>query len=121
MTDLNSILSRLGSIAVEVENIREDLRELRHQEPEARLPTDMTLPEVAERVGRSVSCVRGWAASGELEGYKLMGREWRITPEALEAFLDAQRKPKQQREKAARPTGPVDLGAWRTARGEGAA
>lgn len=121
MTDLNTILSRLSNVADEVEHIRADLQELPHQDPKTVRAGDLTLVQVAERVGRSVSTVRGWAASGELEAFKFRAREWRVTPEALEAFLQAQRKPKQAQVKTVRPTGPVDLGSWRKVRGKGAA
>lgn len=122
MTDLNTILFRLSDVAAEVEHIRDDLRELGCQEPEAASPpADMTLMEVAEKLRRSVSTVRGWCASGELQAYKLMGREWRVTPEALEAFLETQRKPKQELGKQRTANGPVELGAWRKVRGKDAA
>ena len=80
---------------------------------------DLTLPEVAERVRRSVSCVRGWCAAGELVAYKLRGREWRVRSDDLRAFLDAQRQPKQEPKKSRAPDAPADLGAWRKVRARG--
>jgi excisionase family DNA binding protein len=52
--------------------------------------SDLTVPEAAEIVTRKPSTVRGWCASGELRAYRLQGREWRITREALREFQDRQ-------------------------------
>ncbi len=70
---------------------------------------DLTLEEVAERVGRAPSTVRGWCRCGSLVGaYRLNGRGWRIPLLALEAFLRAQEEGR---------TGPTigghNLSAWR--------
>ncbi len=71
---------------------------------------DLTLEQAAERVGRAVSTVRGWANRGQLEGaYKLRGRDWRIPVVALQTFLDGERT----RTPTVRSRGPVDLGSWR--------
>lgn len=75
-------------------------------------PRDMTVAEVAEQVGRAESTVRGWLIEGALDGYKLRGRDWRVTHRALEAFLAAQATP---RTKEPTEGEPVDLGAWRRA------
>ncbi|MFG1691134.1 helix-turn-helix domain-containing protein [Gemmatimonadota bacterium] len=73
---------------------------------------DLTLEGVAEKVGRSISTVRGWCSSEKLKGaYRMNGREWRIPPASLEAYLDGQREGK--REPRRRDGGPVDLGSWR--------
>lgn len=53
--------------------------------------SDLTVSEVAAELGRQPSTVRGWLGSGDLDGYKLNGREWRVAPEALRAFMDDQR------------------------------
>lgn len=47
----------------------------------------LTVPEVADRLGRSESRVRDYLAAGELEGFHV-GREWRVRPEAVDAFFD---------------------------------
>ena len=52
--------------------------------------SDLRVEDVAEELGRGLSTVRGWLIAGELAGYKLMGREWRIPRDALRAFLDRQ-------------------------------
>jgi excisionase family DNA binding protein len=54
-------------------------------------PADLTIHQVAERVGRSASTVRAWCASGRLGGYLLRDRDWRIPPARLAEFLAAQR------------------------------
>lgn len=51
----------------------------------------LTVQEVAEELGRSPSCIRGWLGSGELDGFKLNGREWRVPREAVREFMDRQR------------------------------
>jgi predicted site-specific integrase-resolvase len=60
--------------------------------------------------------VRGWCASGKLKAYKLNGRDWRVRPEDLQAFLDKQAHPERKLE--INPRIPalrkkLDLGAWR--------
>ena len=71
--------------------------------------SDLTLEEVAERVGRAPSTVRGWCRCGSLVGaYRLNGRGWRIPLLALDAFLRA------QEERRTAPTmGGHNLSAWR--------
>ena len=71
--------------------------------------SDLTLEEVAERVGRAPSTVRGWCRCGSLVGaYRLNGRGWRIPLLALNAFLRA------QEERCGGPTmGGHNLSAWR--------
>ena len=54
---------------------------------------DLTVSEVGQALSRSPSTVRGWCASGKLKAYKLNGREWRVRPEDLQAFLDKQAQP----------------------------
>ena len=53
---------------------------------------DLNVPQVAQLFGRSANTVRRWIGTGELEAYKLLGREWRITPAALRAFQIKQRE-----------------------------
>ena len=90
---------------------------LRRGRPNA-APTDtglpMTVEQVAEALGKASSTVRSWLSSGQLEGFKLEGREWRIRPEALDAFF-------ARAEEGHAPEGDggpdsVDLGSWRTGR-----
>lgn len=59
--------------------------------PQAEVSVDLTLEEVAEQVGRAVSTVRGWCASGELRGYRLNGREWRVPASAVAEYFETRR------------------------------
>jgi excisionase family DNA binding protein len=53
---------------------------------------DFTVAQLAERLRRKPSTVRGWCERGELPGaYKLNRRDWRIPLAAVEAFLSGQR------------------------------
>lgn len=49
---------------------------------------DLTAAQVAEELERAPSTVRTWLQSGALEGYKLRGREWRVTRSAVDRFLE---------------------------------
>lgn len=69
---------------------------------------DLTVDEVAKRFKRSASTVRGWLSQGELRGYKLNGRDWRVTRSAIEEYETKQRG-------ARISTGEVDIGEWREA------
>lgn len=77
---------------------------------------DLTVDEIARRLGRTAACVRSWAAAGKLPGaYRLQGREWRVPAAGLRSYLDAQ---------AGHPSEPrraetADLSAWRRARRSG--
>lgn len=76
---------------------------------------DLRVEEVAEETCRSPSTVRTWLISGQLRGYKLQGRDWRVTRSALREFLDGQ--PANRSRQPAEPHGPdVDVGAWRRVR-----
>ena len=59
------------------------------------LAADLTVPEIARLFGRSPNTVRQWLESGKLQGYKLLGREWRVTRSAVEAFQREQRESKR--------------------------
>ena len=78
---------------------------------------DATVAELAARFHRSPSTIRGWLEAGRFPGaYKLNGRDWRVPPDALAAFLAAQRTrptPEQNVTVAAEPAPSHDLGAWR--------
>jgi len=68
--------------------------EVRVQGPEeipAEVQVDLTVAELAQRFRRSPSTVRQWLESGQLEGYKLFGREWRVPAAAVVAFQERQR------------------------------
>ena len=93
-------------------------------ESERRACGDLTVEEVAARMHRKPSTVRGWCSAGILRSYKLQGRDWRVTEDALREFVQAQRD-------AATPPGEghtarprvrasaADLGSWRRVRAVG--
>ena len=71
----------------------------------------LTLEEAGNIVGRSPSTVRTWLNKGQLAGFKLNGRSWRIRESALRKFIERQESGEQEP-----PTvgnGSVDLRAWR--------
>ena len=98
---------------------------------------DLTVQQLAERLGRSPSAVREWVAAGLFEGaYRLPGAKragaWRIPESGIVGFTDRQR-PKTSRQDAlqgaipplpnprahprrARPGDQPDLSAWRKVR-----
>lgn len=73
---------------------------------------DLSVEEVAEEVGRAPSTVRGWLIAGDLTGYKLNGRDWRVTRGALRSYLEAQTQPAAPET----PEEAVDITAWRQVR-----
>lgn len=78
---------------------------------------DFTVAQLAERLGRKPSTVRGWCDSGELPGaYRLNGREWRIPPAVIEAFLAGQRPSGEGKRRRRGPS----LSDWRNVRATGA-
>lgn len=59
---------------------------------------DLTVSDVAERFDKAETTVRDWCRAGRFEGaYLLNGREWRIPPAAVAAFIEAQRNPDADR------------------------
>ena len=92
---------------------RTDLVALLEEEPglaSAGSTRDLTVVEVGAEVGRAPSTIRGWLIDGELPGYKLSGRDWRITRSALREYLDGQASEATESLSETRP----DITAWRT-------
>ncbi len=78
---------------------------------------DMTVAEVASLLSRSPQTVRTWIREGDLDAYKLRGREYRVTRAALEAFLAYQQARAAPRSSLGSSGGqPANLGSWRRAR-----
>ena len=77
---------------------------------------DLRVEEVAEETGRSPSTVRTWLISGQLRGYKLQGRDWRVPRSALRAFLDQQPFNRARERPTVDDAEDVDIGAWRKLR-----
>ena len=118
---LMATLSRLARIlaplpddaTVPVGWLRDQIGSQPEPEDETEL-ADLKVHELAAKLGRSASTVRGWCGSGELEGaYKLNGREWRIPPAAAKAFLNRQCKGIGSARAGPRRNVPADLASWR--------
>jgi helix-turn-helix protein len=53
---------------------------------------DLTVADIAARLTRAPSTVRGWLEAGRFAGaYKLNGRDWRLPVASLATFLEEQR------------------------------
>lgn len=116
---LRAIASALPSDGSAVTFTRADLLALLDGADVADQPAaerDLSVDDVAAETGRAGSTVRGWLIAGALDGYKLRGRDWRITRAALRAFLARQGQPDPAPE-----TDPadVDIAAWRKIGGGG--
>jgi excisionase family DNA binding protein len=72
-------------------------------------PSDLTLEEVCEAVKKKPSTVRGWLGRGELRGYKLNGKAWRVPRSALAEYLAKQGSSDSKVYSEAE----VDISAWR--------
>ena len=94
------------------DGIGELLDELTEPDSDGREVIDLTLSEVADRVGRAPSTVRSWCSRGLLTGaYRLNGRDWRIPAPALDTFLEAQGTRQAAASKGSQ--GVTELSAWR--------
>jgi len=74
-----------------------------------RLQVDFTVAQVAEMFDRTSQTIRDWIKSGQLRGYLLNNREYRVTRAALEEYQEGQRNGSPPADRA----GEADLGAWR--------
>jgi excisionase family DNA binding protein len=100
---------------------RADIEELLVLEPAATSPAgdvavDLTLLQVAERIGRSVSTVRAWCADGRLpNSYRLRGREWRIPTSDIVALQRAESARRTSSRRQSNPTRgeALTLDSWR--------
>ena len=111
---LRDILPPNGSVLF----TRTDLTELLEGEVDSqanRVPSaaDFTVAEITKRFDRSPQTVRDWIKAGKLPAYLFNGKEYRITPAALEEFEEGQRNGLPGRTHSGRA---ADLGAWRRAR-----
>lgn len=114
---LRHLISILPSDESTVAFTRADLVRMLDGEAEtiAALDRDLTVEEVAEKVGRAVSTVRTWLIAGDLRGYKLNGKSWRIPQTALRKYLDAQTtvSVRDQEDQADEDDEDIDISAWR--------
>ncbi len=105
-----------GLVPVPVAWVRALLDDRSDDGPEG-IRVDLTVEEVGQMFSRSPQRVRDWLRAGELDGYKLHGREWRIPRGAIQEFQERQQEAADA--SAAPGTGrPADLGAWRRHRGD---
>lgn len=70
---------------------------------------DLTIDQVAAYFNRSPSTVRGWLGRGELRGYKLNNRDWRVPRPAIAEYQQAQHASVAPAEEE------VDITQWRRA------
>ena len=113
---LCAIANALPSDGAAVTLTRADLVALIGPEPgeaASDATSDLTVEQVAVETGRAPSTIRSWLIAGDLRGYKLNGRDWRVPRSALRDYIEAQ---------AAGPndtppdTQEVDITAWRRVR-----
>ncbi len=104
-------------------------------------PPDLSVRQLAERLGRSLSTARGWVEGGLFPGsYRLPGMKrpgaWRVPLSSVQAFTERQRSPSPLQDALGRRITPrpdtnarprraeageqPDLSAWRRARSKGA-
>lgn len=90
---ISRLIDALPSGSASVTLTRSDLVALRDaNQGGPSVDGDLTVEETASVVGRSTSTVRGWLSQGQLSGYKLNGRDWRVPRTALQRFLNGQGK-----------------------------
>lgn len=51
---------------------------------------DLTVADVAGKMGRSPVTIRAWIRSGQLKAYRFQHREWRVTSDNLQDFMTGQ-------------------------------
>ena len=113
---IRRLMAALPSDASAVTLTRADLAALvegtspEHSSPPVR---DLTVEDVAEETQRAPSTVRGWLIAGDLGGYKLNGRDWRVTRAALRAYLDSQKEGTHVGRRTPQVEAEVDITAWR--------
>lgn len=86
--------------------------------PTVETAADLTVDQVAEKLGRAPSTVRNWLGEERLPGaYRLRGREWRIPAATLQAFLQAEATGERASPQARSPG--AQLSDWRKVRKAG--
>ncbi len=74
---------------------------------------DLTVEQVGAELNRAPSTIRGWLGSGQLRGYRLHHREWRIAPAAVREYLEGQKNGRGTASAPQRNGKAADLAAWR--------
>ena len=96
LRQLVALLPDDSSINLPVRAVREWLDETK-REPEfqsADVAVDLTVEDIAQRMGKAPSTVRGWFTDrrSPIQGaYKFHGKEWRVAARDFQAYLDLQR------------------------------
>jgi excisionase family DNA binding protein len=115
---LRQLASLLPSDESAITLTKADILSLVGEPPRVNRPVperDLTVDEVADETHRAPSTVRGWLIAGELNGYKLNRRDWRIPRSALQAYINGQSTPIGDMPPAVM-TPNVDITAWRRVR-----
>lgn len=113
---LQSIVTALpdgASVTVPVADLREWLEH--DGDKDLDIVVDLTVDDVAQQLGRTPACVRGWCRAGLVPGaYRFNSREWRIPRAGLTAYIEKARdgQGSNGRSRPRRQRG-ADLGAWR--------
>lgn len=111
---LSQLAAALPSDMSAVSISRRDILAMLEEDPGSHTTTsmrDLTVAEVAHETRRAASTVRGWLSRGELRGYLLNGRAWRVPRASLREYLEAQATEKTE------TRGEVDITVWRKGRG----
>lgn len=129
MTALEEALSRIleglppgSAVSLPVDWLRAQLRAVEEPLLQVDPVADLTVKELADELGRSVSTVRTWLSAGLIpRAYKLRDREWRVPRAGVREFLDHQACGTRPRAVSSERGRQVDLGSWRKVRlrGEG--
>ena len=82
-------MPRDGAVILSVET----LLELLEESGPGGFDPDWTVKDVAELYGKTPCTITSWIRAGDLRAYKLNGKEYRVSAEALEEF-----RAKQSRE-----------------------
>lgn len=113
LRDLASGLPDGATVLISRDDLIELLQEVGPGGETSREPqSDLTVAQVAQLFRRSPNSVRRWLETGDLKGYRLQGREWRIPAISLEEFKSAQPKSAHSSKGSAQ----ADLGSWRRVR-----
>ena len=89
------------------------LRDLVSALPREAGPSDLSLREAARELGISADTTRRLIRAQQLTAYRGGGRQWRVRPEAVEAYRRSGTLP--QAPATVRKANP-DLGSWRRSR-----
>lgn len=112
---LRQLATALPSDKSSVTFTRADLIALLEDSPDESdsIARDLTVEEVADEVGRAASTIRGWLLDGDLRGYKLNAKTWRIPRSALRTFLDSQGRKAATTFASEDEDEDIDISAWR--------